>query len=112
MGGDGDSDLVYGRTQSDSQVVWSVRGSELVQFGNVATWASDAGDAGDLFRLGDGNGGGGVDLFYGRPLGMTSLTATPNPALIRWYGRLSSGTGFGAYTTWCSDAGDEGDQFP
>lgn len=111
-GGDGDADLLYGRALSDFQVRWYYRPSFGNSFGNVTIWKNDAGDAGDLFRLGDGNGDGFVDIFYARPLGMTSRTSTPNLGWIRWYGRLSLGGSFGPWSTWASDAGDEGDTFP
>ena len=117
--GDGDADLVYGRTLSDWQVRWYVRGAfssgpswPPYGFGSVAVWRNDAGDAGDLFRLGEGGGDGRNDLFYGRPTGVASLTATPNLNTIRWYGRLSLGSSFGNYTTWSTDTGNEGDIFP
>ncbi len=110
--GDGDADLVYGRVNSSFGVTWYYRPSTGSIFGNVATWANDAGDAGDLFRLGDTTGDGQLDLMYGRPLGMASLTATPNLASVRWYGRSSQGTGFSSFSTWADDAGDEGDCFP
>ncbi len=111
-GGDGDADLLYARTLSDFQVRWYYRPSMGDEFGDLQTWKDDAGDAGDFFRLGDGTGDGRLDLFYARPLGMTSLTATPSLTLIRWYGRPSLGGSFGDYTTWVSDAGDEGDIIP
>jgi hypothetical protein len=111
-GGDGDADLLYARTFSDTQVRWYFRPSEGDSFGALQTWSNDAGDAGDLFRLGDGNGDGFLDLFYARPLGMTSLTAAPDLSFIRWYGRLSQGGSFGDFSTWASDAGDEGDVIP
>lgn len=111
-GGDGDADLLYGRTLSDFQVTWYFRPSEGNAFGDLQTWNTDAGDAGDVFRLGDGNGDGFLDLFYARPLGMTSLTATPDLTLVRWYGRLSLGGSFGGFTTWAANAGDEGDIIP
>ncbi len=111
-GGDGDADLVYARTLSDSQVRWYYRPSLGTSFGSVTVWSNDAGDAGDVFRIGDGNGNGWLDLFYARPLGMTSLTTTPDLGWVRWYGRFSLGGSFGPYSTWSSDAGDEGDVFP
>ena len=40
-----------------------------------AAWVNGARDAGDLFRLGDGNGDGRIDLFYARPTGMKSRGA-------------------------------------
>jgi hypothetical protein len=43
---------------------------------------------------------------------MTSLTATPNLTLIRWYGGRPWAESVGNYTTWVSDAGDEGDVVP
>jgi hypothetical protein len=112
VGGDGDADLVYGRVLGNTSVRWWVRGSTGSEFGGLQQWASDAGNAGDLFRLGDGNGDGRTDLLYGRPLGMTSFTATPDLNSVRWYGRLSTGGAFDSYTTWANDAGDEGDIFP
>jgi hypothetical protein len=71
-----------------------------------------AGDAGDLFRLGDGNGDGRVDLFYARPRGITSLTSMPDLTWVQWYGRMSTGSLFGAYTVWAADAADDGDIVP
>ncbi len=109
---DGAADLFYGRTISNTQVTWFFRPSTGSSFGSFQVYRTDAGDAGDLFRLGDGNGDGFSDLFYARPTGMTSLTATPVLTTIRWYGRLSVGGAFGNFTTWRSDAGDEGDIFP
>ena len=110
--GDGDADLVYGRVSSSFGVTWFFRPSTGSGFGNVTTWANDAGDAGDLFRLGDTTGDGKLDLMYGRPLGLLSLTATPDPTSVRWFGRSSLGTSFSPVTTWADDAGDEGDCFP
>jgi len=109
---DGKADLVYGRVGSSFDVTWFFRKSTGFIFGNVETWANDAGDAGDLFRLGDTTGDGKLDLMYGRPEGMASLSATPDLALIRWYGRSSKGTGFSSVSTWSDNAGDEGDCFP
>ena len=109
--GDGKADLVYGRVTSKFDVIWHFHASTGSSFGNVEIWAN-AGDSGDLFRLGDTTGDGQLDLMYGRPLGMTSPTATPNLGLVRWYGRSSQGTSFSPVSTWASDAGDEGDCFP
>ncbi|MBV8516194.1 MAG: VCBS repeat-containing protein [Acidobacteria bacterium] len=110
--GDGKADLVYGRVNSSFGVTWFFRPSTGSSFGNVTTWANDAGDAGDLFRLGDTTGDGKLDLLYGRPLGMASLTATPDLTLVRWFGRSSLGTSFSDFSIWANDAGDEGDCFP
>jgi hypothetical protein len=110
--GDGKADLVTGRVNSSFKVTWFFRPSTGSTFGNVSIWADDAGDAGDLFRLGDTTGDGKLDLMYGRPLGMASLTATPDVTLVRWFGRSSLGTKFSSFTTWADDAGNEGDYFP
>lgn len=110
--GDGNADLLYGRTLSATQVKWYMRASTGASFGSLLTWRADAGDAGDLFRVGDGNGDGKSDLYYGRPLGMTSLTTAPDLSLVRWYGRLSLGNTLADFTTWSVDAGNEGDIFP
>ena len=111
--GDGNADLVSARVNSDTAVQWSYHqpNPDAVAIVNLS---NDAGDAGDIFRFGYAGGDGRVDLFYARPLGMASLTATPDLSLIRWYGRPSNSgvPGFGAVTTWRSDAGDEGDTFP
>lgn len=109
---DGKADLVYGRVSSSLDVTWYFRGSDGSAFGYPMTWANDAGDAGDLFRLGDTTGDGMVDLMYGRPTGLVSLTATPNLGSVRWYGRSSMAGAFSTVSTWASDAGDEGDCFP
>ena len=76
--GDGDADLVYGRALSDRTVKWYFRPSNHDAFGALQVWGDDAGNAGDLFRLGDGDGDGRLDLFYGRPTGMTSLSEAPD----------------------------------
>ncbi|HVE72721.1 MAG TPA: FG-GAP-like repeat-containing protein [Thermoanaerobaculia bacterium] len=109
---DGKADLVYGHVSSSLNVTWYFRGSDGSAFGFPLTFANDAGDAGDLFRLGDTTGDGMVDLMYGRPSGLVSLTATPNHAAVRWYGRSSMAAAFSTVSTWASDAGDEGDCFP
>jgi hypothetical protein len=108
---DGKADLVYGRVSSSLDVTWYFRASEGSAFGYPMTWAN-AGDAGDLFRLGDTTGDGMVDLMYGRPSGLVSLTASPNHGLVRWYGRSSLAAAFSSVSTWANDAGDEGDCFP
>ncbi|MBI5503268.1 MAG: VCBS repeat-containing protein [Deltaproteobacteria bacterium] len=110
--GDADADLVYGRVDSDTQMRWFVRGSNGSAFGDWSTWAEDAGDAGDLPRLGDGDGDGRLDLVYGRPAGMTSLVNAPDLTLVTWFGRPSQGSAFGDWSTWATDAGNEGDLFP
>ena len=53
-----------------------------------------------------------VGCGHGVLLGLLSLTATPNHASVRWFGRSSLGTSFSSVTTWAEDAGDEGDCFP
>jgi hypothetical protein len=45
--GDGDADLLYGRTKSDSQVVRSA--VARAAFDDYTNWRSDAGDDGNLF---------------------------------------------------------------
>ena len=117
---DGDADLVRGFVNSATDVDWQVHTSKKCSplyfdgcfsaFG--ARWVNGAGDAGDLFRLGDGNGDGRMDLFYARPIGMTSLTSAPDLTKVQWYGRLSTGSAFGPYTVWANDATDEGDIVP
>ncbi|HEX6085097.1 MAG TPA: VCBS repeat-containing protein [Thermoanaerobaculia bacterium] len=109
---DGRADLVYGRVMSDKTVTWYVRGSNGDFFGFPLLFATDAGDAGDLFRLGDTTGDKMADLMYGRPRGLVSLTNTPNHAAVRWYGRMSFAGAFSNGWTWANDAGDEGDCFP
>jgi hypothetical protein len=49
---------------------------------------------------------------YGRPLGMTSLTATPGLTSVRWFGRSSLGNNVSSFSTWADDAGNEEDCFP
>lgn len=111
--GDDNADLVYGRVYGSKGVAWYFRAGTGFIFGNVETWANDAGDAGDLFRLGDTTGDGTLDLMYGRPLGVAIKSATPDLSLVRWYGRPSQGTSFSSsVSTFASDAGDEGDCFP
>jgi hypothetical protein len=58
--GDGDADLVC-RVRSSLGVTWFFRPSTGSDFGSVTTWANDAGDAGDLFRLADTTGDGRLD---------------------------------------------------
>ncbi|HYE13464.1 MAG TPA: VCBS repeat-containing protein [Pyrinomonadaceae bacterium] len=99
---DKDADLVYGRVFSATKVTWYVRKSDGTKFGDYATWATDAGDAGDIFRLADVNADGRADLVYGRVFSSTQVT---------WYVRKSNGSSFGDYETWVTDGGDEGNIF-
>lgn len=134
--GDGRADIIASRVRGDSDrhVYWDLWLSlgcsreerPLSCFDEPRHWVAgaaitrdgrSAGEAGDLFRVGDGNGDGLADLFYARPAGMTSLTYPPDLSLIRWYGRLAgdwglTAWGLGSMTTWASDAGNEGDIFP
>ena len=110
--GDGDADLVYGRMVADRTVKWFFRPSVGNGFGVEQVWQGDAGNAGDLFRLGDGDGDGRLDLVYGRPSGIASLTEPPDLTTVQWYRRRSLGGSFGDLETWSVDAGDEGDLFP
>jgi len=125
--GRGGMDLVASHVRGDSNTVvywhrWLTYGCvpydpELRLLGSCfqddRQWTLNAGNAGDLFRVGDGNGDGLADLFYARPRGMTSLTNPPDLSQIRWYGRLANGEPvLGDSTTWAPDAGDEGDIFP
>jgi hypothetical protein len=96
------ADLVYGRIQAPKQVTWFVRKSSGSGYGNFTTWADDAGDSGDIFRLADVNNDGRADLVYGRPLDATT---------VRWFVRKSDGSKFGNFITWADDAGDVGDLF-
>jgi hypothetical protein len=100
--GDGQADLVYGRIVSAGVVQWYVQASSGSAFGAPVLWSGDAGDAGDIFRLGDVDGDGDADLIYGRPL---------TPDVVTWYVRLSSGSGFGSYSVWSGDAGKRSDLF-
>lgn len=112
IGGDGDADLIYGRTNSDTEVKWFGRYSTGSEFGSYFELENDAGSAGDLHRIGDGNGDGMADLYYARNVDQDDLTGTPSPLQMTWYGRLGTGAAFGPWTTWRSDAGDDGDLFP
>jgi hypothetical protein len=100
--GDNRADLVYGRPVSGNQVTWYVRKSTGSSFGGYSTWAGDAGDIGDWFFVADIDQDDNADLVYGRALSDTQ---------VAWYVRKSSGSSFGGYTTWSSDAGDRTDRF-
>lgn len=102
VNGDNRVDLVYGRPVSDSQVTWYVRQSTGSTFGGYTAWAGDAGDVGDWFFVTDIDQDGDADLVYSRALSDTQ---------VAWYVRKSSGSSFGGYTTWASDAGDKTDRF-
>ena len=116
VSGDGRADLVTGHVTSDTAIKIKVRRSNGCGssqcFRSVQTWLNDGGNAGDNLRLGDGNGDGDFDLFAIRPNGLTSLTATPNLAAVRWFRAQSTGTGFNTGTTWSSDASDDGQLIP
>jgi hypothetical protein len=60
--GDGKADLIYGRPHSNAQVSWYVRPSTGSGFLSYTTWASDAGNSGDLFLFGDVTNDGRADL--------------------------------------------------
>ena len=103
--GDGDSDLVYGRPSSATTVRWFVRRSTGRGLGSYESWVDDAGDVGDVFRIGDVNGDGRDDLLYGRPAtGNHNANAIP----LTWYVRLSTGSSFGEYSKWLDSGGYQG----
>jgi hypothetical protein len=70
---DGDADLLYGRAVTATQVTWYVRRSNGRAFGSFEVWRNDAGDAGDLFAVGDDNLDGAADLYYGRIIADTQV---------------------------------------
>jgi hypothetical protein len=105
VNGDGAADLVYGRASSATTVRWFVRLSTGSGFGGYSAWADDAGDVGDVFRIGDVNGDGRADLLYGRPAtGNHNANAIP----LKWYVRLSTGAAFGGYSEWLASGGYQG----
>ncbi|MGE0825680.1 MAG: FG-GAP-like repeat-containing protein [Candidatus Binatia bacterium] len=118
--GDGQADVLSGVVLDNSHVEWHIQqslacnvvGSPGICFTNPRRFNSDSGAAGDLFRIGDGNGDGRMDLFFGRAAGQDDLDTAPNLSVVRWFGRLSRGTNFDPTTTWRSDAGNEGHLFP
>ena len=66
--GNGNADLIIGRIVSSAVVEWRVRESDGTQFGSSSLWSSDGGNAGDVFRLGDVDGDGVLDLIAARPV--------------------------------------------
>ena len=66
----------------------------------------------EIFRRGDANADGKVDLLYGRNRLQDDLSGTPSPDQVMWFGRMSKGSKLGNYSIWASDAGDDGDVFP
>jgi hypothetical protein len=125
---DGRADVMSGVVNSDTDVDWFVTTSTgctlrtlnntrpPIQvedcFGSAAKWSDGTGDAGDSFRLADVDGDDRSDLIFARPRGITSLVNAPDPTLVRWYGRTSTGTGFHPVTTLAADATDDGDIVP
>ncbi len=112
IGGDGDADLIFGRPLSDTQVKWWGRFSNGSEFGTIFEMDNDAGSAGDLHRIGDGNGDGLADLFYGRNVDQDDLSGTPSPLQVKWYGRIGLGSSFDTWSVWRDDSGDDGDVYP
>jgi len=110
--GDGDADLVYGRAVADTQVRFYGRRSTGNEFSTYSVLKDNAGNAGDLHRIGDGDADGKMDLFYGRNRYQDDLSGTPDPTEIMWFGRLSTGFAYGDWSIWANDAGDDGDIFP
>jgi len=113
VNGDGDDDLAAGTVLNASTVRWEVSLSEgecaiLGCFEGATTWNANAGNAGDLFRLGFGPGDPRADLFYGRAIGQDSLVTPVDTTLLRWFARESSGSVFGVDTVYAPDAGAEG----
>jgi hypothetical protein len=118
---DNDMDLIFGEQvqTSDTDVTFWVAETTgaclpgLSCIGFPALWQSDGGNAGDYFRAALADAGGRIDLIYGRLSDADSLTATPPDAgILRWFGRLSTGSAFDAATTWADDRGGEGYLFP
>ncbi len=114
MTGDGVADLVGGFTNTDTDVDWIVAAGlgagcvALDCFGAPTAWSGATGNAGDQYRLADGDGDGRMDLFFGRPVGQISLTELPDHDLLRWSSAPSTGASLGAESFWASDAGGEG----
>lgn len=110
---DGEADLVVGRVRGDLRVDWFVGledgGSGFLE---PERWAVDRGDAGDLFRLGDGDGDGMADLFFARPTGLTPSAGAPDLTTLEWFGARSTGASFDSSRVWRSDAGQEGSLIP
>jgi hypothetical protein len=109
--GEGRADLLYGSVRSPATVEWHAHRSTGSAFDADSTWRTDAGDAGNIFLVGDVNGDKRADLVYGQNLSSTHVTVAPDLTKIRWYGRRSLGGSFGHVSTWRTDAGDEGDLF-
>jgi hypothetical protein len=122
---DADDDLVLGFVKGDFQVDWSVIPSSNCGaascFGAMTSWATNVGDAGDIFRLADLDGDDGplvsprqlrFDLLSGRNSGLARRTSAPSlNGLYSWRGSLSDSVSFGTETLW-GNAGGEGHVFP
>jgi hypothetical protein len=125
VNGDGKADLVTGLVISNTRVDWDVQssvalvgdcslggGGPRVCFAEAQRFRTNGGDAGDQFRLADGDGDGRMDLFLARPNGMTSLTAAPNTRRVSWLAHPSTGTTFAPEVTFLTNGNREGDLFP
>ncbi len=114
--GDGRADMIFGNVVDDDTVDWHVAlrlpvcvpGSGIACFASITAWKTDGSSAGDQVHVGDPDGDGLVDLFYGRAEGQDSLVDPPDLEIIKWRGRLSNGTSFGDASVWAEDGGSEG----
>jgi hypothetical protein len=120
VNGDGLADLVFGDVVGDTAVDWYVAlrllvcvpGSGVPCYQSITAWKTDGSNAGDETHLGDGDGDGRLDLFYGRAVGQDSLVTPPDLDVVKWRARLSTGAAFGGADVWADDAGGDGWLFP
>jgi hypothetical protein len=107
------ADLVMATYEGPTTVKWQVASSSRCSgacFKAATVYATNAGDVGDQFRLGDADRDGRAELFYGRAVNLVS--SPPSPYIMKWWGRQAVGGAFTNLQVWAEDAGGDGNLFP
>lgn len=100
--GDGDRDLTYACVVDYDTVTWFNRDNTGTEFDDPEKWHDNAGDALDVFLVGDLDGDGDADLLNGEAIGGSTM---------KWRLRESDGTKFGNAQIISNDSGTPGNVF-
>ncbi len=102
LDGDGQADLLTGWATSASTLCWAVGDSLGTAYDSISYQECSAGDAGDLFLVGDVDADGDSDLVIG---------VVESSAVVSWRVSLANNGDLAPSTEWVGDAGHLGDVF-